>query len=314
MKIIYGLDKVSINKKCAVCIGNFDGLHLGHRFIISSLKSEAEKRGLKSIIMTFEPHPFKYFNKPIKLISTPKKRIDKFMEQGTDYLVIAEFNEKLAGLSPEQFVKDILIDKLHTSFLIVGTDYRFGSGKSGNIALLSELGEQYGITCVFADKLKDSNGMEISSSRIRSLIESGKVEEAGKLLSCFYSLEGEVIHGDKKGRTFGYPTINLKTVNEVIPAFGVYAAKVKINNTIYNGMAYIGIRPTIDEQQEIRIEANIFDFDEEIYGEYVEIMLYKYIRSDIKFNSFDELIRQMSEDKKKIVSYFEDIDRYRLGK
>ena len=311
MEVVYGLENLSIKERCAVCIGNFDGLHLGHRLIISVLKKEAARRDLKSVIMTFEPHPFRYFNKPIKLISTPAKRMDKFLAQETDYLVVAEFNESLAGLSPEQFVKDVLVEKLHAELVIVGTDYRFGSGKSGTTSLLSQLGAKYGFECMFAHKLKDRNGIDISSSRIRSLLEQGQVEEAGRFLLCPYSLEGEVIHGDKMGRTFGYPTMNLKAVNEMIPAFGVYAAKVKIKDEIYNAMAYIGKRPTINHGLELRVEANIFDFNEEIYGEYVEIILYKYIRSDIKFNSFDELIAQMGKDKEEIQAYFKNIDNFK---
>lgn len=308
MEVVYGLENLFIKNSCAVCIGNFDGLHLGHRLIISVLKEEAVQRGLKSVIMTFEPHPFKYFNKPVKLISTPAKRMDKFLEQETDYLVIAEFNKSLADLSPEQFVKDILVEKLHAALVIVGTDYRFGNGKSGDTSRLAQLGAKYGFQCMFAHKLKDKNGIDISSSRIRSLLEQGQVEEAGRFLSCPYSLDGEIIHGDKMGRAFGYPTINLKTVNEMIPAFGVYAAKVKIKNEIYNAMAYIGKRPTINHGLELRVEANIFNFNEEIYGEYAEIILYKYIRSDIKFNSFDELTAQMCKDKEEIQAYFKKID------
>lgn len=308
MEVVYGLENLFIKDRCAVCIGNFDGLHLGHRLIISVLKEEAVQHGLKSVIMTFEPHPFKYFNKPVKLISTPAKRMDKFLEQETDYLVIAEFNKSLADLSPDQFVKDILVEKLHAALVIVGTDYRFGNGKSGDTSRLAQLGAKYGFQCMFAHKLKDKNGIDISSSRIRSLLEQGQVEEAGRFLSCPYSLDGEIIHGDKMGRAFGYPTINLKTVNEMIPAFGVYAAKVKIKNEIYNAMAYIGKRPTINHGLELRVEANIFNFNEEIYGEYAEIILYKYIRSDIKFNSFDELTAQMCKDKEEIKAYFKKID------
>lgn len=184
MKVIYGIENVSIKEKCAVCIGNFDGLHLGHRLIISVLKKEAEQRGLKSVIMTFEPHPFRYFNKPINLISTHKKRMDKFLEQETDYLVIAKFNNSLADLSPEQFVKDILVEKLNAALIIVGTDYRFGSGKSGNTSLLAQLGKKYGFQCMFAHKLKDTGGVDISSSRIRSLLEQGM----WKKLAGFYLL------------------------------------------------------------------------------------------------------------------------------
>lgn len=304
MQIFYGLENIDIKENCAICIGNFDGLHLGHRLIISALKEEAKIKNLKSAIMTFEPHPFKYFNRPIKLISTPIKRLDKFKEQDVDYLIIANFNNKLANLTPHQFVKNILVDKLHAKLIIVGNDYRFGKGKEGDIKLLSIIGSHYGIECMFAHKIKDSDDSNISSSKIRSLLENGNVEEAARLLTCPYILEGKVVVGDKIGRKSGYPTINIKVENEVIPAFGVYAAKVRVKNNIYNAMAYIGNRPTISNKQELRVEANIFNFNKEIYGEYAEIMLYKYIRSDIKFNSFDMLIKQINEDKKIIEKYF----------
>lgn len=313
MEIIKGVENINIYNDSAVCIGNFDGLHLGHRSIISVLKKESVERGLKSVILTFNPHPFKFFHKEIQLISTPKKRLEKFYQQEIDYLVILDFNSELANLSPEDFFKNILVDKLHAKLVVVGQDYKFGSGKSGNTELLSLLGRKYGVDTMFAHKLHDRKGNIISSSRIRELLINGEVDEASRLLSMPYSLEGVIIHGDKRGRQLGYPTINLDVENEMLPLFGVYAAKVMLGGKFYNAMAYVGMRPTINNKMELRVEANIFDFNMEIYGEYAEIILYKYIRGDIKFNSIDELIIQMGKDKEDVSAYLKQVDDYKVN-
>lgn len=310
MEVVTGLENINILENTAVCIGNFDGLHLGHRSIISVLKEEAKQRGLKSVILTFSPHPYKFFNKHIKLISTPKKRLEKFYQMDTDYLVTLEFNNQLASLKPEEFFYNILIKKLHAKLIIVGQDYKFGSGKSGDTILLKKLALENNIDTLFTHKLHDRKGEIISSSKIRTLLENGEVDEASRLLSMPYSLEGIIIHGDKKGRQLGFPTINLDVVNEMLPLFGVYAAKVKLKDKYYNAMAYVGNRPTINNKMEMRVEANIFNFNEEIYGEYAEIVLYKYIRSDIKFNSIDELILQMNNDREEVCKYLKNVDDY----
>ncbi len=313
MEVIKGLENVNIDKDCAVCIGNFDGLHLGHRSIISRLKKESESRGLKSVILTFDPHPYKFFNKDIKLISTPKQREEKFAAQNTDYLICAEFNKSLSDMAPEEFFKTILLDKLHAKLIIVGNDYRFGKGKQGDTALLAEYGRIYNVDILLSHKMTDSNGEIISSSRIRTLLSQGLVDEAAVLLNCPYALEGVIIHGDERGRKIGFPTINLKVDNEMLPLSGVYAAKVKVKGQTYNSMAYIGHIPTINNKMELRVEANIFDFHEEIYGEFAEIVLYKYIRSDIKFNSLEGLMDQMKEDEAKITVYLKHFDEYSIS-
>ncbi len=312
MEVIKGIEHINVQDDSAVCIGNFDGLHLGHRLILATLEEQSEKKGLKSIIFTFEPHPFKFFNKDIKLISTPKKREEKFLAQKIDYLISADFNSSLSQLSAESFFKDIIVDKLKAKVVIVGDDYRFGSGKGGDTNLLIELGKKYNVEIIVAEKLQDNKGNIISSSRIRSLIIDGNVEEVAKLLKCPYSLEGIVIHGDKRGRKIGYPTINLDVVNEVLPANGVYASKVIIKNKIYNSMAYVGYIPTINNNMELRVEANIFEFNEDVYGEYAEIILYKHMRGDIKFNSIVSLIDQMGEDKAKVMAYLNHVDEYNI--
>lgn len=308
MKVYNSLKDVSIEDNTVVCIGNFDGLHLGHRFIITTAKEKAKEYNYKSLILTFHPHPIKFFGGDVSLISTERIRTQLFEDQNVHYLICAEFNKDLSNLTPEEFFHKILIDKLNTKVVVVGNNYRFGARKAGDIELLKSLGEKYGIKCVCVDRIKDENDEAISSSSIRDLIINGEIERANRYLDRTYSMEGIVIHGDKKGRQFGYPTINLDAINEVTPKSGVYAAKVFIKNKMYGAMAYIGSRPTINNELEKRVEANIFDFDEDVYGEYAEIHLLKYTRGDIKFNSLEELKEQMAKDKNEIIDFLKNLN------
>lgn len=297
MKKINGLENINFSSKTAVCLGNFDGLHLGHRHIIKTLKLEAERLGgIQTVIFTLNPHPVKYFGKNLDLLSTPRVRDILFDEAGVDYLVTAEFNHDLCNIPPEDFFKKIIVEKLSASVIIVGDDYRFGAQKSGDTLLMQKLGNDYGVECVFVDKVKDETGDVISSSRIRSLLLEGSVRMAQQFLARPYSLEGIVIRGDGRGKLFGFPTINLKVDNELIPCLGVYATKTTIKNHIYNSMTYIGKRPTLNDYTEIRVETNLFDFNEDVYGEFAEVEFYDFIRGETKFANVEELKKQMGKD------------------
>lgn len=297
MNKIIGLENVKFPFKTAVCLGNFDGLHLGHRLIMETLKNEAKRAGnLKTAIFTMNPHPIKFFGKYIALLSTPRKREMLFAEMDTDYLVTADFDSELSGLRPEDFFKNIIVGKLNASLAVVGEDYRFGTKKTGDTQLMKKLGDEYGVKCVFVPKMKDEQGGDISSTRIRELLQIGEVGLATKFLHRPYSLEGEIIHGDGNGKLFGFPTINMNTQNELIPQLGVYASKTLIKNKIYNSMTYIGKRPTIGENMEIRVETNIFNFNENVYGEFAEVFLLSFIRGEVKFSGIEELKKQMDMD------------------
>lgn len=297
MNKIMGLENVNFPFKTAVCLGNFDGLHLGHRLIMETLKNEAKKTNdLKTVIFTLQPHPIKFFGKYIALLSTPRKRETLFSEMGVDYLVTADFDSELSNLKPEDFFKNIIVGKLNASLAVVGEDYRFGTKKTGDTELMKKLGDKYGVKCVFVSKMKDELGDDISSSRIRELLQAGDVGLASKFLDRPYSLEGEVIHGDGNGKFFGFPTINMDTQNELIPELGVYASKTLIKNKLYNSMTYIGKRPTIGKDMEIRVETNIFNFNENVYGEFAEIFLHSFIRGEVKFSGIEELKKQMNID------------------
>lgn len=300
MYVINDLKDVSLSGT-VVCLGNFDGLHLGHRLIISSMKREAAEIGAKTVIFTFYPHPFKFFGKDIKLLATPRKRLELFEEQEVDYLINAPFNSELAALSPECFFKNIIIGVLGAKAVVVGRDYRFGAGKSGDAGTMAALGHKYGVKCLSVEKLKSASGEEISSSRIRCLIAEGAVDEARDFLGVFYSIEGTVIYGDGRGRAFGFPTINIDAADELTPPAGVYATDTLINGARFKSVTYIGTRPTINGG-EPRVETNIFNFDRDVYGEFVQVFFRKRIRGEMKFGSIEELKAQMAVDSAKAVS------------
>ncbi|MBQ3032918.1 MAG: bifunctional riboflavin kinase/FAD synthetase [Deferribacterales bacterium] len=296
MEIIKDLDRLSLINT-SVCLGNFDGFHLGHRRVVSLMKSRAEDLGLKSVIFTFEPHPYNFFGKDIKLISTKAQRMEIFSAQDTDYLITAPFNEALAGLSPRDFFKNILVDKLGAKVVVVGSSYRFGSGRSGDIGLLEKLGEEYGVKCIFAENVKDSHGQDISSSRIRSLISEGSTDKAAECLGRHYYIDGKVVHGGGRGKGFGFPTANLESENMIIPLSGVYASSVTMGSDTYKAMTYIGVCPSVEDNGKLRIETNIFNLNKDIYDTFLRVSFKERIRGEIKFNTIDELKSQMMKDK-----------------
>ncbi len=292
MQKIDTLNNTLINNPTAVCFGNFDGLHLGHQFLISELKEHAKALGVKSVICTFEPHPLAYYGRDLRFINTPRKRMELFEKTEVDYLVYAPF-EGLASLTPEEFFVEIVIKFLKAKVIVVGEDYKFGHARAGNIDVLKELGDKYNVQCVFVKKLSDDTGY-ISSSRIRSEIDTGHVKDVNKLLDRCYSIDGKVVHGDGKGKDFGFPTINIDTANDIVPTIGGYATKVLIDSKYYNAMTYIGTRPTVDGK-DMRIETNIFDFNEEIYGKNVEVFFIEKISEEEKFKSIEALCQRLRE-------------------
>lgn len=260
------------------------------------MKEEAAATHAETVIFTFYPHPLKFFGKDITLLATPRRRQELFEEQGVNYLINAPFDSVLASSEPEDFFKNIIMETLGAKIIVVGKDYRFGAERSGGTDTLSALGNKYGIKCVFVEKLKNTDGEEISSSRIRYLISEGLVDKAHDLLGSFYSLEGLIIHGDGRGKDFCFPTVNIKTSGELVPSAGVYATNIIINGIKYSAVTYIGMRPTITSDKEMRVETNIFDFNKNVYGEFAQVFFKKRIRGEMKFSSIDELKSQMAID------------------
>lgn len=296
MKIINNIDELSL-KNTALCIGNFDGFHLGHKKIISTLKEESKDLDLQTVILTFNPHPFKFFQKDISLISSPYQRLELFKNQNIDYLISLPFDEYLSSLSARDFFENIIVNKLDAKIIVVGVDYRFGAARQGDIHLLSQLCENYGIKSIFVEKVKDNLSNDISSSYIRKLVRNNDLQKVKKILGRYYSVYGKVVYGKGKGKTFGYPTINIDYENELLINAGSYATDTVIDGKKYKSMTYVGSCSSVTSDKNIKIETNIFNFNEDIYGKYVEVFFKEFIREDEKFNSIDKLIEAISKDK-----------------
>ena len=283
-------------KNSAVCLGKFDGIHIGHRELINYAVS-MKKNGLKAVVFSFLMNPRMLKNtEDFSLIYTEDEKKIILKDAGTDILVSYPFNRAMFSMEPECFVKNILIDKLDTKILIVGKDFRFGHNRSGDVALLRQLSSKYGYELKTFDKVM-YNDEVVSSTRIRTCINEGSIEEANEMLGVPYCIVGEVLHGRKLGRTLGMPTINIvpKEV-KLLPPNGVYASKTWIDGCAHYGISNIGVKPTVGAEKRRLIETFIFDFSGNLYGRKLKVDLFAFERPEQKFASVEELKNQMEHD------------------
>ncbi len=299
-----------------ITIGTFDGVHEGHRQIIQKLKEEATAIGGETVIITFHPHPRKIVSSSIlgiRLINTLEERIELLEKMGIDHLVVVPFTELFANQQAEEYVRDFLVYKFKPHTIIIGYDHRFGRDRLGNYRLLEDRSAEYNYQLKEIPKHIIDN-ISISSTNIREAIIHNDTDTANKLLGYDFFFSGEVIHGDKLGRKLGYPTANLKVQDEekIIPGNGIYAVYAEVNSQsstvnsaphlplpthhLLKGMMSIGFRPTVDGKKRV-IEVNIFDFNKEIYGQQLRVYVKKYLREEIKFDSLDDLVKQIDQDK-----------------
>lgn len=305
MEVHYNFNEYKV-KNPIVTIGTFDGVHLGHLKVISQLKGIAQKDNGETVVFTFYPHPRMVVNsadKSLRLLSNLDEKISKLEEAGIDHLVVFPFTLDFAKLSYDQFIKQILIDKMKMHTLVLGYDHRFGRNREGNYESIVDLSKEMGFNVVKIEALEKEN-IDVSSSKIRNFLMDGKIAEANSFLGSPYSITGEVAQGNHIGRTIGYPTANIEVSDQykLIPATGVYAAKVTIDNDkSYYGMLNIGYRPTISKHADKRtIEVHIFNFEGSLYNEKVKLELLAHIRNEIKFPDLDTLRKQLDEDKQTI--------------
>ncbi|QNU65732.1 bifunctional riboflavin kinase/FAD synthetase [Ruminiclostridium herbifermentans] len=299
MKVIYSnsIDKY-FNCNTGVGLGNFDGLHIGHMALINTLIRETQLNGLASVVYNFTKHPENILRKKLitPLLLTEQKKIDLLSEINLDYLYFDEFNENFSRLSPEEFVKQILIDKLHIKLAVVGYDYKFGYHGDGNVEFLKELGKKYGFRVIVISPITCDNEI-ISSTRIRELVINGDLETAYKLLGRNYSITAEVVSGRRIGNTIGYPTANINPERFlVLPANGVYITKTLLDGKFYNSMTNVGFNPTFEDCKQKNVETHIIDFNQDIYGKKIEVFFLKKIRDERKFESVEQLMQQISKD------------------
>lgn len=300
MQVHHNLDDLPKFQNAVITIGTFDGVHLGHQLIISTLIAEANKANGESVIITFHPHPRKVVSSivtGIRLINTLDERIDLLAKTGVDHLVVVPFTEYFANQTAEEYIKYFLVEKFKPTTIIIGYDHRFGKDRTGNYLLMVQKAIEYNYTLKeIPEHLLDA--VKVSSTTIRNALLHGQIEEANKLLGYAFFFTGQVVHGNKIGRSIGYPTANLKSHNEekITLGDGIYAVYVTVVEKKYKGMLSIGFRPTVDGKKRVT-EVNIFDFDEEIYDQTIKVEIKKHLRQEVKFNSLDELKQQLHTDK-----------------
>lgn len=279
-------------------IGNFDGVHRGHRVLFDLLKERAAKLNGTSMVMTFEPHPLRVL-KPEKeppLITLYDQKIELIQAAGIDVIVCPEFTRELAAIEAEDFVRDIMVERIGVREIVIGYDYAFGYKARGNRRLLVEMGKELGFTVHTVSAQPGRDGEIVSSTRVRELVTEGRVDAAPALLGRFYRLTGQVVRGrDRGGKLLGFPTANLRLVDELVPKNGVYAVRVVVGDSIYNGVANIGYNPTFDDVG-LSVEVHCFDFKENIYDQVIKVDFVSRIREEKKFSGPEELAQQIHQD------------------
>lgn len=298
MKSIFIKDKnfIALPEPVCAAIGNFDGVHLGHQKLID----ECKRHGYKSAVLTFYPHPSVFLKKiPNYPLVTPlEHKTDILSRMGIDYLIVVEFDEELANMPKEEFIQNMKF--MNIKACVCGYDFTFARRAEGNIRDLEQFFEFYEVKKFIFDDVR------VSTTYIRELLSAGNVHEANRLLGRFFSIRGNVVFGSQNGRIIGFPTANVNYKNYFLPGNGVYFVNVKIDEVYYFGMCNIGHNPTFNFQEERKMEINIFNFDEDIYGSNIEVIFIEKIRNEQKFNNVDELIEQLKLDKIKCLQYAGD--------
>lgn len=306
MELIRGIHNLRPGHRgCVATIGNFDGVHLGHQAVIGQLSEKAAELGLPSTLMFFEPQPLEYF-RPQQVpprLSRLREKLLALRRFSVDRVLMVHFNHRFAELSAADFIQTILVERLDVRYLVVGDDFRFGSGRSGDFALLQEAGARHGFEVANMHSFL-VDGQRVSSTLVREALTRGDMAGAEKLLGRPYRMAGRVRHGDKRGRTIGFPTANLYLHRRATPVAGVFAVEMfGIHGEPVPGVANVGSRPTVDGSRSI-LEVHLFDFDEDIYGCYVQVSFVHKLRDEQRFDSFAELKAQIHRDAEAAREFF----------
>ena len=307
MHLIRGLAHLKpLKEGCVLSIGNFDGVHTGHRKVIENLAEKGKAAKLPVVLMMFEQQPLEFFlveNAPTRLMRL-REKIIQLKSLPVDKVLVVKFNQAFADFQADDFITDLLVKKLNVKQLVVGDDFHFGKARCGNFAMLKEKGLQYGF------KVEDTRSFyidehRVSSTLIRDALGSGNLAQAAVMLGRDYSVCGRVAHGNKRGRTIGFPTANILMFRKNTPITGVFAVTMTgISGKVIQGIANVGTRPTVDGGKKVILETHLFDFNEEIYGQYVEVHFKQKIRDEIRFHSLDALKAQIEKDIVKVKQIF----------
>ncbi|MDB5154053.1 MAG: bifunctional riboflavin kinase/FAD synthetase [Mucilaginibacter sp.] len=304
MRIYNNIDEFVPVKNAVVTIGTFDGVHLGHRKIIEGIRQLAKASGSETVILTFFPHPRMILHpedQNLKMINTMAEKAELLEQLGVDHLIITPFSRDFSNQTAEEYIRDILVNKIGTKKIVIGYDHRFGKDRQGGLAELQQLAPVYGFEVIEIPE-QDIHDVAVSSTRIRQALLNDEIELANEFLGYPFFISGKVKRGDQIGRTIGYPTANIliEETYKLIPGDGIFAVMVQLSGQKYKGMGYIGQRPTINGMTR-NIEVNIFDFDQDIYTQPIRMEFLHFIRGDIKFASLDDLKIQLEKDKEAVM-------------
>ena len=306
MELIRGLQNIRPKHHgCVATIGNFDGVHLGHQAVLGQLAEKAAELDLPTTLITFEPQPMEYFvpDKVPARLTRFREKILALQRYSVDRVCCLSFNDKLSKLSAEDFIHQVLVKKLGVKYLVVGDDFRFGANRSGTFEMLVEAGKEHGFQVVSMHTFAIDNE-RVSSTRVRAALEKGDMSNAEKLLGRRYRMSGRVAHGEKLGRELGFPTANIHLHRHASPIKGIFIVDVfGLDDEPIQGVASIGTRPTVNETKAL-LEVFMLDFDQDIYGRHIQVSFLKKLRDEVKFDSLDELIKQIQLDVEQAQAYF----------
>ncbi|MFZ2162971.1 MAG: bifunctional riboflavin kinase/FAD synthetase [Sideroxyarcus sp.] len=304
MQILRGLHSLDTHA-VAVTIGNFDGVHLGHQAMLNELRAAAQTRGLQTAVVIFEPHPREYFTPqqaPARLTSL-REKLELFRTMGIDRVHVCRFNAQFAQRTATEFI-EALDEKLHAKFVLIGDDFRFGSGRAGDFALVEKIGAARGFSVRSIQSVLH-DGVRISSTAIREALAAGRKRLAREYLGRPYSISGRVVHGDATGRKLGYPTANIQMKHNLPPLKGVYVVLVHAEGLgVLQGVASLGVRPTLKHDAKAVLEVHLFEFAQQIYGKHLRVEFLQKLRDEQKFNGLDELTRQIALDVENAKKWF----------
>ncbi|MFT5916346.1 MAG: riboflavin kinase/FMN adenylyltransferase [Flammeovirgaceae bacterium] len=308
MQIHYGLENFQKLERAIVTSGTFDGVHIGHQKILKRLTQVAEIENGESVVLTFWPHPRLVLfpeQTDLKLLSDLDEKAVLLEKFGIDHLVVIKFDKEFSKTTSQEFIHDILVDKIGTHRLVIGYDHKFGRNREGGFDYLKENSAQFGFEVEEIPR-QDIDDVGVSSTKVRKALLKGEVETANSYLNSEYMLTGTVVKGKQIGRTIGYPTANVavSNPNKLIPENGIYAIRAEVRGKLHNGMLYIGTRPTLGDKLEQSIEANLFDFSADIYDEKIRIFFLKTLRGDQKFDGLESLKKQLDLDKEMALKVF----------
>ena len=306
MKIFHGTENANILRPTVLTLGVFDGLHLGHQRIMQKVVERAKAVGAHATAITFDPHPRAVLHPESAppLLQTLDQRLANFEILGIEQAIVIPFDRDFAAQSAEDFIAEIIRDRLHAKEVYLGKGFAFGRARGGNIELLRKMSSELGFIADEVDEVR-LRGQRISSSRIRELLADGNVNLVRRMLGRPYGVEGVIIRGDRRGHTIGFPTANLHPHNRVIPKFGVYATATLIDGTWRRSITNIGVRPTFGVDAEPSIESYVFDFDGDLYGDVLRVRFLHRIRDERKFSGIDELKAQIERDSGRALNYFD---------